>query len=189
MEVDELAAGLMRQRRVPAHPLLLFVALDSCPYGDDRELGVLDLRVRGSATDSILETARNRNCENDAPPYFPRHLSSALAHEANELTIGVVRDHPEGRLTKCLEHRQAKLALESDGKLGRTQHGFLPESLEKVRRRDVDQLELIDCFEGTVVDQRSWRNATEHRVSGVRHALDRQQVHSGEHGDSSGHQS
>src|ERR1700686_1025464 len=100
MQMHVLAAQLMGQRRIAAHPPLLLIAQLSRSYGDDAELGVLSGRICVSPLDASLEPALGRDAKDDPAPDLPRRLDAVLSHESDELAIGVLGNDTKGGFAK-----------------------------------------------------------------------------------------
>src|SRR6202165_3618480 len=145
-----LAAELMGQCRVAPHPPFLLVGQLTSSDGYDRELCILSGGVGVGAPDPAFEVSLRRDAENNASPDLPGRLEAAFAHEADELTVGMLRDDSEGRLTKSLQRRQTQVALQRHCKLRGGPDPLLTKALKQVGRCDVDQLEVIHRLAGSV---------------------------------------
>src|ERR1700680_1054836 len=119
MQMHILAAQLMRQSGIASHPPLLLIGQLASSDGYDRELCVLRGGVGVGTPDPAFEASLGRDAQNDASPDLPWRLDAALAHEADELTVGMLCDDPEGGFAKGFQRAQTQVPLQRHRQLRR----------------------------------------------------------------------
>jgi hypothetical protein len=132
-----------------------FCASDSRPVRTvPTKIVVVGRSVLGDLADPLLQTWRGGTAQDDPVAQLPRRASGLIATEPDELSIGVLADPAQHALPKHLQHRQPQLALERHRELGRRHDPALPDPLQQLGGRDVDDLKLVDRVDEPVVDER-----------------------------------
>ena len=125
-EVNELAAELVRECGIAAHPLLLFCTLRSQfslkPLGTWRPGPARS----GGTPYSVLQAALHRNSQNDASPDLPRHRNCALAHKSDKLAIRLLGDDSKGPIGHRLRPQPKPDAFVGPTRIGRPSEKSAP---------------------------------------------------------------